>query len=146
MATLDAAPRKQRLLSGVAAVDLFEKKLGEQNPALREAEYFRRNIGDIENGFDILGDKVLRAVVTTTLNLPQQIALQSVDKQKSLIDARIDVEDFKDPEFVEEFIQKFLITSDSNAAQAGFGFGSATGNGHLLPLFAGITGGVNLLV
>lgn len=47
----------------------FEKRLGQQNPALREAEYFRRKIGDIDGTFDILGDKVLRAVVTFTLGL-----------------------------------------------------------------------------
>ncbi|MEQ9317667.1 MAG: tetratricopeptide repeat protein, partial [Polyangiaceae bacterium] len=34
LATLDAAPKKQRLLSGIAAVDLYEKKLGDPAKAL----------------------------------------------------------------------------------------------------------------
>jgi len=34
LATLDGAPNKQRLLSGIAAVDLFEKKLGQPDKAL----------------------------------------------------------------------------------------------------------------
>ena len=31
-------------------------------------EFFRRKIGDIDNTFDILGDRVFRAVVTFTLD------------------------------------------------------------------------------
>lgn len=73
----------------------FEKDLGQQNSALREASYFLRKIGGVTSALDILGDKVLRSVVTYTLDLPQQIALQSVQKQRSLIDARLDVSKFR---------------------------------------------------
>lgn len=72
----------------------YEKDLGNQNPALREASYFLRKIGNVKNSLDILGDRVLRSVVTTTLGLPPQIAFQSIDKQRSLIDQRIDVSKF----------------------------------------------------
>jgi tetratricopeptide (TPR) repeat protein len=34
LATLDGAPKKQRLLSGIAAVDLYEKKLGQPDKSL----------------------------------------------------------------------------------------------------------------
>lgn len=114
----------------------FERRLGQQNPALREAEFFRRKIGEIENTFDILGDRVFRAVVTFTLGLPLEIALQSVDKQKSLIEARVDIEKFKDPKFVDDFIRRFLLKKDSEAGLAGFG--AAGTNAHLLPLFQGL--------
>ncbi|MDP6352721.1 MAG: DUF1217 domain-containing protein [Alphaproteobacteria bacterium] len=129
----------------------FEKHLGELNPAVREAEFFRRKIGDITNTFDILGNAVLRSVVISTLDLPVQIAFQSVDKQKALIDARVDIEDFKDPEFVDKFIQRFLIKKDLEDAQNGFSSaGSGIGNSHLLPLFQGLAGAggisLNLLV
>lgn len=73
----------------------YEKDLGKTNPALREASYFLRKIGGINDSLSILGDGVLRSVVTYTLDLPQQIAFQSIDKQQSLIDARIDVTKFK---------------------------------------------------
>ena len=113
----------------------FERRLGQQNPALREAEFFRRKIADIDNTFDILGDRVFRAVVTFTLGLPLAIALQSVDKQKSLIEARVDIEKFKDPKFVDDFIRRFLLKKDAAAGLAGFG--AAVTNAHLLPLFQG---------
>src|SRR6185295_17255521 len=34
LAMIDAAPKQQRLMSGIAAVDLFEKKLGQPDKAL----------------------------------------------------------------------------------------------------------------
>ena len=125
----------------------FEKFLGEQNPALREVEYFRRNVGKVENTFNILGDKVLRQVVTFGVQLPQQIVLQSVDKQKALIDKRVDIAKFKDPEFVDKFIKKYLILKDNEAAQQGFSFGagSTAKNAFAVTLLQGAGGSVNLL-
>lgn len=120
----------------------FEKFLGERNPALREAEYFRRNIGAIENTFNILGDKVLRSVVTGALGLPLEIALQSVDKQKDLIDRRVDIADFKDPAFVDKFIRRFLILKDTKDFEAGLGYLASAPNAFALQLFQRI----NLLV
>jgi hypothetical protein len=73
----------------------YEKDLGKTNPALREASYFLRKVGSIKDSLTILGDSVLRSVVTFTLDLPPQIAFQSIDKQRSLIDQRIDVNKFK---------------------------------------------------
>lgn len=126
----------------------FEKSLGALNPALREAEFFRRKIGDVDNVFAILGEPVLRSVVTFTLGLPPQIAFQSVDKQKSLIEARLDIADFKDPEKVDEFVRRFLILKDQEATSQGLGISpTAGGNAHLLPLLQGLGGGgLNLLV
>jgi hypothetical protein len=72
----------------------YEKDLGKTNPALREASYFLRKIGNIKDSLSILGDSVLRSVVTYTLDLPPQIAFQSIEKQRSLIDARLDVTKF----------------------------------------------------
>ncbi|MBL8690356.1 MAG: DUF1217 domain-containing protein [Rhodospirillaceae bacterium] len=73
----------------------FEKSQAAINPALRDALYFERNAGKIKNGYDILGDNVLRAVVTYTLDLPPQIAVQSVEKQKQLIESKLDIKKFQ---------------------------------------------------
>lgn len=128
-------------------VNEFEKFLGEQNPALREVEYFKRNIGKVESTYNILGDKVLRSVVTFALQLPTEIALQSVDKQKELIDARLDFEDFQDPEFVDKFVRRFLILKDAELTQQGFAFGSGSTvkNAFAISLLQGAGGGLNLL-
>ena len=73
--------------------------------------------------------------------------LTDVDKQKALIDARVDIEDFKDPEFVEKFVRRFLILKDSKDAEAGFGVSSNAPNGFAVGLLQNIAGpGVNFLV
>ena len=82
-------------LSQKYVLNEFEKALGNNNPALREATYFLRNIGNVTSPYEILGDNVLRSVVTFTLNLPQQIAVQSVESQARLIEGRLDLDKFK---------------------------------------------------
>jgi flagellin-like hook-associated protein FlgL len=73
----------------------FEKAQGQTNPALRDALYFERKASSITTGYDILGDNVLRAVVTYTLDLPPQIAVQSVEKQRQLIEQKLDIKKFQ---------------------------------------------------
>jgi len=70
----------------------FEQSLGAQNPAVRDALFFLRRIGDVDNSTQILGDIALRSIVTDALNLPKEIARQSVQKQASLIDSKLDIE------------------------------------------------------
>jgi ribosomal protein S20 len=72
----------------------FERSIGEKNSAVRDAIVFRRNVGDITRTVDILGNGILRRVVTKTLQLPDEIAIQSVQKNIADIDKRIDTRKF----------------------------------------------------
>lgn len=72
----------------------FEEALGQQDNALRQAAYFARNTGTIQNVYSILGDKVLRDVVTSTFNLPKELAVQSVESQARVVAARVDITKF----------------------------------------------------
>lgn len=72
----------------------FEENLGSQDPALRKAAYFARSSGGIQNVFSILGDSILREVVTSTYNIPQQIAIQPVETQAREISRRVDIRKF----------------------------------------------------
>lgn len=123
----------------------WEKSLGEQNPALREVAYFKRNISTAQSTFNLLGDKVFRQVVTATIGLPPQLALQSVEAQARAVEARVSVEDFKDSKFVERFVQRYLILKDAEASAAG-GFSGGGSNSWQLSLLGGRTQGINLLV
>ena len=118
----------------------FEKKLGEQNPALREAAYFKRKAGGIKDVYDILGDKVMRAVVTSALGIPPQAAVQSIEKQAFLVTDKLDIKKFADPAFVDTFLKKYLIKADSTNS------GTLTGKGsELLQLLGGASkGGITL--
>lgn len=127
----------------------YEKSLGEQNPALRQAEYFKRKIEGITDTFQILGDKILRDVVTTALGLPTEIVFQSIDKQKELVENGFKVGDMADPKKLEGFIQRYLIQADLKTQQSG-GFGGGGAGGWQTQLLGGVGGvggiGVNLLI
>jgi hypothetical protein len=86
-ATLDAITQKY-------LTNEYEKSFEGTNPAIREGLYFLRNIGNVSSVYEILGDPVLRKVVTTTLGLPDQIAVQSIESQAQLITKRLDVTKF----------------------------------------------------
>jgi hypothetical protein len=121
----------------------FEKKLGELDPALREAAYFKRNAGKITKVLDILGDKVFRSVVTSALKIPPQAAIQTIERQMQLVTDKIDPKKFQDPAFVDKFLQKFLIMNDAKGGTSG---GALSGkNAALIPLLEG-AGGSNSLV
>lgn len=129
----------------------FEKSMGEQNPALRSALFFKRQAGKVENAFNLLGDRVLREVTLTTLGLPPQIAMQTVERQKIEVDKRLDVKRLQDPQFLDQFIRRYLILSDNNAREQAFQQGGGAGGGlsQLLPAPQNMTGnapqGINLL-
>jgi fructose-specific phosphotransferase system component IIB len=72
----------------------FEIALGNIDPTLRQAAYFARNITNANEVYGILGDKVLREVVTAALNLPKQLALQPVDTQARAITSRLKIDQF----------------------------------------------------
>lgn len=72
----------------------FEEALGQQDNALRQAAYFARNSGTIQNVYSVLGDKILRDVVTNTFQLPAQLAIQEIESQAKVIAKRVDVTKF----------------------------------------------------
>jgi len=86
---------KQSQIIDKYLTNAFERSLGAQNPALRDALFFLRRIGTVGSSYEILGDLPLRTIVTDALHLPAQIANQSVQKQASLIDAKLNLDAFK---------------------------------------------------
>jgi len=73
----------------------FEKDVGLQNPAVRDAFFFLREVNTLNSTFDVLSNLPLRTIVTSTLRLPPEIARQSVDKQAALIEAGFDIDKAK---------------------------------------------------
>ncbi len=114
---------KQSTLIDDYLTTTFEKSMAAQNPAVRDALFFLRRIGTVENTFEILGDLPLRTIVTEALNLPREIARQSVDKQASLISAKLDLDVFRTTTATEESrsrldILKGDLTSIGDASTA----------------------------
>jgi hypothetical protein len=85
----------------------LEEDAGNQNEGVRLALYFERKASSIDNFYQILADPALAQVVRTALGYPSAIAQADIDKQVNMMAARIDIEDFKDPEKVGEFLKRF---------------------------------------
>ena len=83
-------------------------------PGLSNALTFRAGAAKVTSVDQILGDPVLRDVVTTALGLPRQIAVQPLATQETAITSRLDIKQLKDPKFVERFVQRYLLAKGSN--------------------------------
>ena len=95
----------------------WRQSLDATTPGLSDALTFRTTVANAKNVDDILGDPVLRRVVTTTLGIPQEIANQSLDAQEKAITSQVDIKKFQDKNFVETFAKRYLIETSLNASQ-----------------------------
>jgi Protein of unknown function (DUF1217) len=87
-------------------------------PGLTNALAFKAQASTISSVDQILGNPTMRAVITTTLGIPQEIAFQSLNAQEKAISSRIDITQFKSPSFVESFVQRYLIANAANTSSS----------------------------
>ncbi len=87
----------------------WRTSLDATTPGLSNALTFRANASGVTNVDQILGDPVLRSVVTTTLGIPLQIAFQPLEAQQKAITSQLDITKLQDPKFVTQFAQRYLI-------------------------------------
>lgn len=85
----------------------LEEEAGEDNTGVRLALYFERTAPTLDSVYGILADTALYDVVRTALGIPFELAGTDIDKQADLISSRLDIEDFKDPEKLNTFMQRF---------------------------------------
>lgn len=85
----------------------LEEEAGVDNTGVRLALYFERTAPEVTSVYGILADNALYEVVRTALGLPAEIAASDIDKQADLLKSRIDLEDFKDPDKMNKFLQRF---------------------------------------
>ena len=104
-------PKVISTLGNAYAEVAWRQSLDATTPGLSNALSFRQSAASITSVDQILGDPTLRTVITTTLGIPQQIAFQSLPTQERAINSQIDITKFKDPKFVENFTQRYLIAA-----------------------------------
>lgn len=97
----------------------MEQTAGDQNPGVRLALYFQRKASSITSAYSILADKALLQVVLTALQLPESITQADIDMQAKMLNNRLDMDDFKDPEKVEKFLSRFTALYDLQNPQQG---------------------------
>lgn len=100
----------------------LEENAGKENEGVRLALYFERKASEITSFFQVLGDPALAQVVRTALALPAEFANADVDRQVKLFEEKLDIEDFKDPEKLAKFLQRFTalwdVTNPPSAPQS----------------------------
>jgi hypothetical protein len=93
----------------------WEESLDQEAPGLALAVIFKRRAASLDTPIRVLGDPVAREVVMTTLGIPPQLANQSVESQARALERRLDVKDFKDPRFVDNFARRYLLTVNAGS-------------------------------
>ena len=102
------------LASGYAEVK-WRQSLDQATPGLSNALVFLDKASSLTSYYDILGDPVGRAVVTTALGIPKQIAFQELTAQVTAISSRLDVEKLQDPKFVQALTNRYLLAMQQEA-------------------------------
>ncbi len=92
----------------------WRQSLDATTPGLSDALTFREQAASVTKADDILGNPILRRVVTTALGIPIQIAYQTLNAQEKAITSKLDIKQLKDKSFVETFAKRYLIAVANN--------------------------------
>jgi hypothetical protein len=95
--------------------EAYRIDLGNQNPALRQAEYFKNNISGASDIYAVLGDRTFREVVQKVGGIPAEVAYQGVEAQARVFEKVFDTSKAGDPAYIERFVQRFLAAADLEA-------------------------------
>ncbi len=113
--------QKPSVLSTIAnayAEVTWREGLDKTTPGLSNALTFRAESTTVTSALQVLGDPVMRDVVTTALGLPLTIAEQPLEAQEKAITSQLDVTRFQDPTFTESFIQRYLLAKGSGTGSS----------------------------
>ncbi|MGD0105801.1 MAG: DUF1217 domain-containing protein [Rhodopila sp.] len=105
-------------IANLYATNTWETSQDSVTPGLSNALSFKPLASTITSVDQILGNPTMRAVVTTALGIPEQIAFQSLTAQENAISTRIDIKKFQDPKFVETFLQQYLIANAASSTSS----------------------------
>jgi hypothetical protein len=106
-------------IANAYAQQSWYNSLNATTPGLSNALIFRATAATDATSVDaILGNSVLRSVVTTALGLPEEIALQPLEAQETAITSRMDITQLQNPTFVDQFLQKYMIAEATSASSS----------------------------
>ena len=108
------------LANGYAEV-MWRQSLDQATPGLSNALAFLSQASSIKSVDDILGDSVNRAVVTTALGIPQQIAFQDLTAQEQAVSTRVNIAKFQDPKYVTSLTDQYLLAMQQQSQSSSSG-------------------------
>lgn len=109
---------RERLAAGLRRA-AWREELDQRAPGIADALAFEERAGRARSAYDVLGDPVMRKVVTTVLGLPPQLALQSVEAQARTLSARFDVAKLQDPKQAARMAERYLLAVGGASLAAG---------------------------
>jgi hypothetical protein len=115
IATLKDPAVQATLTQGYAEV-IWRKGLEAGTPGLADALDIRERAKDFTSAIQVLGDPVMRRVVTTALGIPQEIAFQELPAQEKAITQRLDLKRLQDKKFVDGLSQRYLMEKQRAAS------------------------------
>ncbi len=115
LSSLQKAGVLDTLANGYAEVT-WRQSLDATTPGLSNALTFRSEASTVTSVDQILGNSVMRDVVTTALGIPQEIAFQPLEAQEKAISSQLDLTQFQDPKFVDTFTQRYLVAANTGAS------------------------------
>lgn len=90
----------------------MEDDLGQTDQGVQLALYFKRTASTVSTAYGLLADSALWKVVQTAYGLPASLGSMDLDTQKRVVDAKVNVEDFQDPEKVDKLLARFTALWD----------------------------------
>lgn len=115
LASLKDPAVQTSLADGYAEV-AWRKGLEARTPGLSDALDFRERATQFTSAVQILGDPVLRRVVTSALGIPREIAFQELPAQERAITARLSIDRLQDPKFIDALSQRYLLERQRTAS------------------------------
>lgn len=95
----------------------LEVQAGDANEGVRLALYFNRKASSVTSAYNLMGDQALLKVTQIALGLSSSTSALDIERQKDMIDKKLDVEDLKDPEKLEKFLTRFAALWDIEQPQ-----------------------------
>ncbi len=96
----------------------WENSQDSVTPGLSNALAFIQQASTITSVDQLLSNPVVRDVVTTAYNIPEQIAFQSINAQEQAITNKLNISQLQDPKFVQTLAQQYLIENNLNSSDS----------------------------
>jgi hypothetical protein len=85
----------------------LELDAGQSNEGVRLALYFQRKAEGVETPFHLMADRALLKVTQVALGIPEATGTMDIDRQAEMISNKLDIEDLKEPEKLDKFLERF---------------------------------------
>ena len=102
------------LKEGLQRAKWYEKLDGDV-AGLSDSLSFKDKAATAKDVYTVLGDPILRRVVTGALGLPSTIAIQSVETQARAVTSRLDLAKLQNPKEVQKLIERYLTNKDQSS-------------------------------